>query len=113
AAHWASAFRDRRTDAARLTYDDMIYFSNRLLDLPQVADRLRTRGYRVILDEAQDTDATMFDTLMRITSRVDEKWAAPGRFSFVGDDQQAIFGSRASVEHYLETLEGFVKSKAA
>ncbi len=113
AAHWAAAFRDKRVEAAQLTYDDMIYFSNRLLENASVMERLHLRKYRVILDEAQDTDATMFDTLMRITSAAGQPWPSPGHFSFVGDDQQAIFQSRASVDQYLTMLEGFAGSGAA
>ncbi len=84
-------------------------------------NRLRSRGYIVILDEAQDTDAEMFSILTEITrpphSTIDgwpgDPLAAgpePGRFSFVGDEQQAIY-SRANLEVYSGYIRAFKEGR--
>ena len=72
----------------------------------------------MILDEAQDTDAEMFAILTEIArpdgatpgtwpEREDAPGPAPGRFSFVGDDQQAIYSDRANLAVYRRYIEAF------
>ena len=103
AALVAGAFTHYRLEKGLMTFQDQVYWCRRLVDDPVVLNRLRLRGYIVILDEAQDTDAEMFSILTEITrpiGGVPGEWPtqseAPGpetgRFCFVGDDQQAIYG---------------------
>ena len=114
----ARAFRDYRLEKGLMTYRDQIFWCRRLIEDPAVLARLRARGYRVILDEAQDTDADMFAILTEIArpegatpgawpEQADAPGPAPGRFSFVGDDQQAIYSERASLAVYRRYIEAF------
>ncbi len=114
----ARAFRDFRLEKGLMTYRDQIFWCKRLVEDPVVLRRLRARQYRVILDEAQDTDAEMFAILTEIARPVDAQVGAwpvqpdapgpePGRFSFVGDDQQAIYGERADLAIYQRYIEAF------
>ncbi len=150
----ARAFRDFRLEKGLMTYRDQIFWCKRLVEDPAVLRRLRARQYRVILDEAQDTDAEMFAILTEIARPVDAEVGAwpvqpdvildeaqdtdaemfailteiarpvdaevgawpvqpdapgpePGRFSFVGDDQQAIYGERADLTIYQRYIDAF------
>ena len=114
----ARAFRDYRQEKGLMTYRDQIFWCRRLVEEPAVLARLRARGYRVILDEAQDTDADMFAILTEITRpegatpgtwpvEKDAPGPAPGRFSFVGDDQQSIYSERANLAVYRRYIEAF------
>lgn len=118
AAAIACAYRDFRAENGYLTYADQIRWGRQLIRDPAALRRLRERGYIVILDEAQDTDAEMFSILTEITRSPDapaggwpEDAAAPGplpgRFSFVGDDQQAIYGERADLQVYRAYVDAY------
>ncbi len=119
----ASVYRDYRLDKGLMTFRDQIYWCRRLVMDPVVLHRLRMRGYQVILDEAQDTDAEMFAILTEITrpvGAVPDAWPAeadapgpePGRFCFVGDDQQAIYGERADLAVYRRYIDAFKAGNA-
>jgi ATP-dependent exoDNAse (exonuclease V) beta subunit len=114
----ARAYRDYRLEKGLMTYRDQVFWCRRLLANPAVLKRLRSRGYIVILDEAQDTDADMFAILTEITrppdaspgawpEREDAPGPEPGRFCFVGDDQQAIYSERADLRVYRAYVEAF------
>lgn len=118
AAEIALGYRAFRRDERRLTYADQISWCRKLLENPPTLDRLRARGLIVILDEAQDTDAGMFSILTELTrprGATPGEWPRsqqadgpePGRFCFVGDEQQAIFGSRADLGTYRAYLDAF------
>lgn len=118
AAIIARAYRDHRLEKGLMTYRDQIYWCRRLVAEPPVLRRLRQRGYVVILDEAQDTDAEMFGILTEITRAVDAlmgTWPGdlaspgpePGRFCFVGDDQQAIYSERADLRVYRAYVDAY------
>jgi len=118
AARIALGFRDFRREQRLMTFADQIAWCRRLLDSPAILDELRERDWIVLLDEAQDTDADMFAILNEVTrppgSPVGE-WPAkrtaagprPGRFSFVGDEQQSIFARRANLAVYRKYIEAF------
>jgi ATP-dependent exoDNAse (exonuclease V) beta subunit len=117
AAEIALAFRDFRVSEGRMSYDDQIAWCRRLLDDASILRRLRAREHIVILDEAQDTDAAMFAILTELTRPADAPVGAwprdpdapgplPGRFCFVGDEQQAIYG-RADLATYRTYLDAF------
>ena len=108
----AEEYRRYRVERGLLTYDDMVSHAVQLLRLPESGRNLRSRGYRVILDEAQDTDAAQFEVLLGLTQspddwregqRIDEAPPGPGRFCMVGDPQQSIYGSRVNLSTYLDT----------
>jgi ATP-dependent exoDNAse (exonuclease V) beta subunit len=120
AAHLTLDYAAFRQAEGYLTYDDMIACARQLLESPEILERLRQRGYCVMLDEAQDTDSGMFDILTELTRPVkaapftwpldpDAPGPLAGRFSFVGDDQQAIYGNRADLAHYYRYVEAYRK----
>ena len=107
----AAEYRRYRMERGLLTYDDMVSHAVQLLRLSEPGRNLRARGYLVILDEAQDTDAAQFEVLLGLTQSPD-RWSAgqgidevppgPGRFCMVGDPQQSIYGSRVNLSTYLD-----------
>jgi ATP-dependent helicase/nuclease subunit A len=118
AAYLARDYRDYRITHGRLTYDDMVGEAWRLVQEPETLDAMRKHGWMIILDEAQDTDATMFRILTELTRplgagvgtwphQVDAPGPESGRFSFVGDDQQCIYSNRADIGQYLEYVEAY------
>jgi ATP-dependent helicase/nuclease subunit A len=118
AAQIALGYRDFRRDQRLMTYADQIAWCRRLLDSPAILQELRERDWIVLLDEAQDTDAAMFAILNEVTRPPgapvgewpEESTAAgprPGRFCFVGDEQQSIFASRANLGVYRKYVEAF------
>lgn len=114
----ANAFLQYRLDHEVITFDDMIYWSYTLLADEQIRKQIRSKAPIVILDEAQDTDSQMFQVLTEICRPLDaplSTWPAdpesapplPGHFCFVGDDQQAIYSSRATPGDYMRYLNAF------
>src|SRR6516165_8034169 len=92
-------YRDFRLARGAITYADQVELATELLRLPDVARRIRQKSYRVILDEAQDTDPQQFFVLLEMTrpTRAETEWfqnrqtrPQPGHFSMVGDFQQSI-----------------------
>ncbi|MDQ6808140.1 MAG: UvrD-helicase domain-containing protein, partial [Verrucomicrobiota bacterium] len=116
------AYRDFRLERGSLTYADQIALAHELVLHPDTARRIRARNYRVILDEAQDTDPRQFSVLLEIArppSAIGE-WpdvaALPpraGHFCMVGDFQQAIFGDRADLAQYRRIHDALVNSETA
>jgi ATP-dependent helicase/nuclease subunit A len=115
------AYRDFRIQKGVLTFDDQVELAGDLLRNETAATRIRRRGFRVILDEAQDTDPEQFNTLLEITRPVHgrgtwlETHQAPpcsGHFCMVGDFQQSIFGERAVLSHYRSIHERLVSEGA-
>ena len=106
----AGEYRRYRLERGLLTYDDMVSCAAQLLRLPEPGRSLRGQGYRIILDEAQDTDAAQFEVLLGL-AQSPHRWGAergfvetppePGRFCMVGDPQQSIYGSRVNLSTYL------------
>src|SRR5882724_375011 len=60
-------YREFRLARSAITYSDQVALAAELLRLPDVAKRIRGKNYRVILDEAQDTDPQQFFVLLEIT----------------------------------------------
>ncbi len=109
AAEISREYRAFRLAKGAINYDDQIALASDLMRHPEAAQCVRERGYRVILDEAQDTDPAQFDVLLAITRPpgasgdwLETKTAPPraGHFCMVGDFQQSIFGERADLSHY-------------
>src|SRR5437773_12473520 len=63
-------YREFRLGRGAITYPDQVAFAAELLRLPEVAKRIRGKHYRVILDEAQDTDPQEFFVLLEMTRPV-------------------------------------------
>ena len=64
-------FRDFRVERGLVTYPDQVALADELLQHPSAARRLREENFRVILDEAQDTDPAQFSVLTEITRPTD------------------------------------------
>jgi ATP-dependent exoDNAse (exonuclease V) beta subunit len=56
-----------RLDHGLVTYDDQIALAEELLQHPVAAQRIREESFRVILDEAQDTEPLQFSVLLEVT----------------------------------------------
>jgi ATP-dependent exoDNAse (exonuclease V) beta subunit len=121
AAGISQAYREFRLQRGVMTFADQVALAAALLKHPDAAPRIRARGYRVILDEAQDTDPTQFDVLLEITrppeatgSWPDEPCAPPraGHFCMVGDFQQSIYGARADLAHYRRIHDALLATRA-
>lgn len=121
AAEVQQAYRDFRLDHGVLTYDDQIRLADALVQEPAAAARMRQRNFRVILDEAQDTDPQQFSILLEIARppNAQGRWLEtraapprPGHFCMVGDFQQSIFGDRADLRQYRRIHDTLVETGA-
>jgi ATP-dependent helicase/nuclease subunit A len=115
-------YRDFRLTRGAITYRDQVDLAVELLRLPDVAKPIREKNYRVILDEAQDTDPAQFFVLTEMTRPVEARgeWLnrkvnppRPGHFSMVGDFQQSIYRDPQDLVHYRELHDVLVETGAA
>lgn len=116
AGELAMRFQEYRRRRGVQTYADQVAAARALLEKPETLEQVRREGWRVILDEAQDTDEAQFFVLVEISRPPGAKSGAwpgegapprPGHFCMVGDGQQAIYSSRASVRTFQRFLEAF------
>lgn len=121
-AEIADDYQAYRRKRGELTFDDQVELALELVRHPEAGRRIREAGYRVILDEAQDTDPRQFDVLLEVarppeaTGRWLESGGPPpraGHFCMVGDPQQSIYGSRADLARYLEVQDKLAAAGAA
>jgi len=122
AAETARAYRDFRTGKGVLTFDDQVALARELLRHPETARRIRSANFRVILDEAQDTDPVQFGVLLEVARppEAGSDWLAgeplpprAGHFCMVGDFQQSIYGARADLAHYRLVHDTLLRERAA
>lgn len=123
-------YRDFRLAHGAITYSDQVALAAELLRLPDVAKRIRGKNYRVLLDEAQDTDPQQFFVLLEITRPPNADVAGqalrlpdarlasdalprPGCFSMVGDFQQSIYRDPHDLNHYRELHRALIETGAA
>lgn len=119
ACETARSFREFRLKHGTLTYDDQVALARELLRDPEIARRIREKNYRVILDEAQDTDPEQFALLTEVARAPDAEGEWPGtgtpprsgHFSMVGDFQQSIYGSRADLQRYRRVHHALVNGE--
>src|SRR6266516_3367878 len=113
-------FLDFRLERGLVTYGDQIALAKELLQHPVAAPRIREETFRVILDEAQDTEPAQFSVLLEATrppratgdwmeARVDLPQA--GHFCMVGDFQQSIYWERADLNYYGAVHEALIADK--
>jgi ATP-dependent exoDNAse (exonuclease V) beta subunit len=97
AAELARRYRHWRLERGVQTYADQVEAALSVLNDPGTLDQVRAEGWRVLLDEAQDTDPAQFSVLVEITRPPGAPYGSwpgdgpapgPGRFSLVGDGQQ-------------------------
>jgi ATP-dependent exoDNAse (exonuclease V) beta subunit len=115
-------FRDFRIERGLVTYPDQVALADELLQHPIASRRLREENFRVILDEAQDTDPAQFSVLTEITRPPDAtgRWLEtkiappqPGHFCMVGDFQQSIYRDRADLNNYRAIHRALIRSGRA
>ncbi|HZS16380.1 MAG TPA: UvrD-helicase domain-containing protein [Candidatus Udaeobacter sp.] len=111
-----------RVARGAITYADQVALAGELLRLPHVAEQIRGKNYRVVLDEAQDTDPEQFLVLIEVTRAIEARgeWfqsrespPRPGHFSMVGDFQQSIYRDPADLSHYRQLHGALVECGAA
>jgi ATP-dependent exoDNAse (exonuclease V) beta subunit len=109
-----------RLDHGLVTYGDQIALAEELLQHPVAAQRIREESFRVILDEAQDTEPLQFSVLLEVTRSPEAKgrWLQdqhsgprPGHFCMVGDFQQSIYWQRADLNYYRAVHEALISDK--
>lgn len=117
AQNLADGFLQVRLERGCLSYDDMVLLAAHLVRHPVAGPRIRAQGYRIILDEAQDTDRDQFRVLVGAASSgasegngLDVNNLEPGRFCMVGDPQQAIYSDRADLPSYTQLHHDLVAS---
>jgi ATP-dependent helicase/nuclease subunit A len=117
AAELSLRYRAWRIERGIQTYADQIDTALGVLDDSVLLERIRAEGWRVILDEAQDTDREQFAVLVEIArppGAAKGTWPAgggapprPGHFCMVGDAQQAIYSERADIGNFRRHVEAF------
>jgi len=109
-----------RLDHGLVTYGDQIALAEELLQHPVAAQRIREENFRVVLDEAQDTEPLQFSVLLEATRPPEAKglWLQdrhlgpqPGHFCMVGDFQQSIYWQRADLNYYRAVHEALISDK--
>src|SRR5438093_8286440 len=109
-----------RLDHGLVTYGDQIALAEELLQHPVAAKRIREENFRVILDEAQDTEPLQFSVLLEATRPPEARglWLQdrhlgprPGHFCMVGDFQQSIYWQRADLNYYRAVHEALIADK--
>ncbi len=115
-------YRDFRLMRGVLTYADQVALADELMQHPIAGRRVREENFRVILDEAQDTDPAQFSVLTEIARPPEAtgRWLEtkddpprPGHFCMVGDFQQSIYHDRADLEHYEAVHEELIRQDDA
>ena len=115
-------YREFRLARGAITYPDQVALAAELLRLPDVTKRIREKNYRVIVDEAQDTDPRQFFVLLEITRPVEAtgEWLQTkrddpraGHFCMVGDFQQSIYRDPADLNQYRELHRTLISTGAA
>src|SRR5437762_4086761 len=110
-------YLDFRLDHGLVTYGDQIALAEELLQHPVAAQRIREENFRVILDEAQDTEPLQFSVLLEATRPPEAKglWLQvrhlgprPGHFCMVGDFQQSIYWECADLNYYRAVHEALI-----
>jgi ATP-dependent exoDNAse (exonuclease V) beta subunit len=113
-------YLDFRLDHGLVTYGDQIALAEELLQHPVAAQRVREENFRVILDEAQDTEPLQFSVLLEATRPPEAEglWLQdrrlgprPGHFCMVGDFQQSIYWQRADLNYYRTVHQALIADK--
>lgn len=119
AGELAGRYRAWRFTRGVQTYGDQIDAAMAVLRDDVLLDRVRAEGWRIILDEAQDTDPQQFAVLVELARAPGAPrgtWPRdsgrgdgprPGYFCMVGDGQQAIYSDRADIGNFSRHVEAF------
>ena len=102
ARHYTEVYADYRAYLRRegvVDFDELVRTATRLLEDEAVAGEITDRWEHVYCDEFQDTDATQFDLVTRLTHGEDK----PDLFA-IGDKDQSIYGWRGTDREGLDRL---------
>jgi ATP-dependent helicase/nuclease subunit A len=116
-------YRQFRLERGAINFRDQVALAVELMGHPEARRRIREKDYRVILDEAQDTEPQQFSVLLEIARPPSATgiWMGnykndpprAGHFCMVGDFQQSIYRDRADLHRYRELHEHLTKTGAA
>ncbi len=116
-------YREFRLERGALGYRDQVALALELMRHPEAGRRIREKDYRVILDEAQDTEQQQFCVLLEIArppsatgiwmENCKDDPPRAGHFCMVGDFQQSIYRDRADLHRYRELHNHLTKTGAA
>lgn len=109
----AKRYQEFRRKNGFMTFDDVRHYVNLLTEYPSILKLWRERNYRIILDEAQDTQPLNFDIFLKITPQEqdsdDNRSPRQGHFCMVGDAQQSIYLSNAEeFKQFLNICDNIV-----
>jgi ATP-dependent helicase/nuclease subunit A len=117
AAELSLRYRAWRLERGIQTYSDQLETALAVLDDAEMLEKIRSEGWRVILDEAQDTDPKQFEVLVEIARPTGSRrgtWPRgggagprPGHFCMVGDSQQGIYSDRADIRNFQAHVDAF------
>ena len=87
------SYQDLKQAQGYLDYDDLLWFSNRLMDggIEWVQYKLGQSFRHVLVDEFQDTDALSWQTLQVFLGAMHEAGEGSGSAFIVGDTKQSIY----------------------
>lgn len=89
-------------DEGLIDFDQMLYYAFRLLnEYPKIAKTLNNIFQLICVDEYQDTQQLQYDILSKIISANEGKT----KIFFVGDEDQAIYGSLGGVAKSLSEIK--------
>ncbi|MFH1067013.1 MAG: UvrD-helicase domain-containing protein, partial [bacterium] len=117
----ARQYQHYRLTRGCLTYRDQTQLAAQLLQHVEAGRQIRAQNYRIILDEAQDTDTDQFRVLFETARPAESKgeWLQgsqhpprAGFFCMVGDPQQSIYGDRADPVFYAHVRRKLEESGA-
>lgn len=109
----AKRYQDFRISKGMITYDDMIDLADKLIRDRATGEAIHLLDHHIILDEAQDTDTKQFAVLLSAVPLEEPGCPKSGRFSMLGDPQQAIYSSRADLPTYLKIHNNLLASSSA
>jgi ATP-dependent exoDNAse (exonuclease V) beta subunit len=121
AAEIQKDYLEFRLERGLVTYDDQVALAKELLQHPIAGPRIREQGFRVILDEAQDTAPAQFDVLLETSRPVEATGSWPnetshppraGHFCMVGDFQQSIYRKHSELKYYRRIHGALVATDA-
>ncbi len=115
-------YREFRLERGAISYYDQVALVIELMRHPVAGRRIREKDYRVILDEAQDTEPAQFSVLLEIARPpsatglwLEQENQPPraGHFCMVGDFQQSIYRDRVELNYYRQLHERLTKNGTA
>jgi ATP-dependent exoDNAse (exonuclease V) beta subunit len=117
AAELSLRYRAWRLERGIQTYADQVETALAVLKDEPMLEKIRAEGWRVILDEAQDTDPNQFEVLVEIARPPGAPrgtWPIgaglgprSGHFCMVGDSQQGIYSDRADIRNFQDHVRAF------